>query len=130
MHEARYRGAKLVVIAPDYNATAIHADLWINVKPETDAALGLAAAQVIVEENLYDADYVREQTDLPILVRDDNARFLARSRISQAAAATTSSTSGTKPPAPGAPYPAAKAKAADSLALERLEARRSTGASR
>ena len=26
MHEARYRGAKLVVIAPDYSATAVHAD--------------------------------------------------------------------------------------------------------
>jgi nitrate reductase alpha subunit len=48
MHEARYRGAKLVVIAPDYNATTVHADLWINLKPETDAALGLAAAQVMV----------------------------------------------------------------------------------
>ena len=30
MHEARYRGAKLVVIAPDYNASAVHADYWIN----------------------------------------------------------------------------------------------------
>ncbi len=76
MHEARYRGAKLVVIAPDYNATAVHADLWINPKPETDAALALAAAHVIVEENLWDVEYVREQTDLPLLVRTDNQRFL------------------------------------------------------
>jgi len=76
MHEARYRGAKLVVVAPDYNATAVHADLWLNVRPESDAALGLAAAQVIVSEDRYDADYVREQTDLPILVREDTGRFL------------------------------------------------------
>jgi DMSO reductase family type II enzyme molybdopterin subunit len=76
MHEARYRGAKLVVIAPDLSPSSVHADLWINPKPETDAALGLGAAQVIIEEGLYDADYVREQTDLPILVRDDNGRFL------------------------------------------------------
>jgi DMSO reductase family type II enzyme molybdopterin subunit len=76
MHEARYRGAKLVVIAPDYNATSVHADLWLNPKPESDAALGLSAAQVIVEEGLFDADYVREQTDLPILVREDDGRFL------------------------------------------------------
>ncbi len=81
MHEARYRGAKLVVIAPDYNATSVHADLWINPKPETDAALGLAAAQVIVEQNLYDADYVREQTDLPILVREDDDRFLRQADL-------------------------------------------------
>ena len=33
-------------------------------------------AQVIVSEDLYDADYVREQTDLPFLVREDTRRFL------------------------------------------------------
>ena len=81
MHEARYRGAKLVVIAPDYNASAVHADLWINPTPETDAALGLAAAHVIVSEGLHDADYVREQTDLPLLVRDDDGRFLRQADL-------------------------------------------------
>ncbi len=81
MHEARYRGAKLVVIAPDYNATSVHADLWINPKPESDAALGLAAAQVIISENLYDAEYVREQTDLPFLVREDTGMFLRQSDL-------------------------------------------------
>jgi DMSO reductase family type II enzyme molybdopterin subunit len=81
MHEARYRGAKLVVIAPDYNATAVHADLWINPKPETDAALGLAAAHEIVTNELFDVEYVREQTDLPILVRTDTNRFLRQSDL-------------------------------------------------
>jgi DMSO reductase family type II enzyme molybdopterin subunit len=81
MHEARYRGARLVVIAPDYNATSVHADLWINPKPESDAALGLAAAQVIVSGDLFDAEYVREQTDLPILVRRDDGRFLRESDL-------------------------------------------------
>jgi DMSO reductase family type II enzyme molybdopterin subunit len=81
MHEARYRGAKLVVIAPDLSPSSIHADLWINVEPESDAALGLAAAHVILEEGLFDADYVREQTDLPILVRQDTQRFLRQSDL-------------------------------------------------
>lgn len=81
MHEARYRGAKLVVVAPDYNATAVHADLWLNPRAETDAALGLAAAQVIVSEGLHDAESVREQTDLPLLVRDDDGRFLRESDL-------------------------------------------------
>jgi DMSO reductase family type II enzyme molybdopterin subunit len=76
MHEARYRGAKLVVIAPDYNASAVHADYWINPRVGTDAALGLGMAQVILEEQLHDEEYVREQTDLPILVRSDNGRYL------------------------------------------------------
>ncbi|GAF78536.1 unnamed protein product, partial [marine sediment metagenome] len=81
MHEARYRGAKLVVIAPDYNATTVHADYWLNIKPESDAALGLAAAQIIVSEGLYDTEYVREQTDLPILVREDTGLFLRQSDL-------------------------------------------------
>jgi anaerobic selenocysteine-containing dehydrogenase len=33
INEARYRGARVVAIAPDYNASAIHADLWIPVQP-------------------------------------------------------------------------------------------------
>ncbi len=81
MTEARYRGARLVVIAPDYSPTAIRSDLWINPKPETDAALGLAAAEVIVSEKLYDEPYVREQTDLPVLVREDNGKFLRQSDL-------------------------------------------------
>jgi len=81
IYEARYRGARVVAVCPDLNASAIHADLWINPRPGTDAALALAAAQVIVEEKLYDARYVIEQTDLPLLVRADTGRFLRESDL-------------------------------------------------
>ncbi len=79
LHEARYRGAKLVVVAPDLNPSTVHADLWINIRPETDAALGLACAQVMIAENLYKKDYVLQQTDFPFLVRKDDQRFLRQS---------------------------------------------------
>jgi anaerobic selenocysteine-containing dehydrogenase len=79
--EARYRGAKVVAIAPDYNASAIHADLWLSVRPGTDAALALAACWIIIEEKLYNADYLREQTDLPFLVRSDTHRLLREADI-------------------------------------------------
>ncbi len=74
--EARYHGARVVTIAPDYNATAVHSDLWVNPRVGTDAALALAMCQVIVEEGLLQERYVQEQTDLPFLVRDDTHRFL------------------------------------------------------
>lgn len=74
--EARYRGAHVITIAPDCNASAIHADLWVPVNVGTDAALGLSMANVIVEEKLYDAAFIAEQTDLPLLVRKDTRRFL------------------------------------------------------
>ena len=74
--EARYHGAKLITIAPDYSPSSIHSDLWVPVNIGTDAALGLSLAHVIVEENLYDAAFLREQTDLALLVRKDTRRFL------------------------------------------------------
>ena len=77
-------------MAPDYNQSAVHADLWLSPKPGTDAALALGACQVILAENLYDADYVREQTDLPFLVRTDNRKFLRQTDMEPGEAASDS----------------------------------------
>jgi len=79
--EARYRGARVVTVAPDLNSSAIHADRWINPLPGSDAALALAAVQVILEEGLHDEAYIREQTDLPLLVRSDDGRFLRHADV-------------------------------------------------
>ncbi|MFN8626721.1 MAG: molybdopterin-dependent oxidoreductase [Candidatus Binatia bacterium] len=79
--EARYRGAKIITVAPDYNASAIHADLWLSVRPGSDAALALAACRVIMEEKLHKPAYIREQTDLPFLVRGDTHRFLREADV-------------------------------------------------
>ncbi len=62
--EARYRGAKSVVICPDYSEASKFADLWISVKQGTDAALAMAMGHVILREfhldrqAQYFADYV------------------------------------------------------------------------
>jgi DMSO reductase family type II enzyme molybdopterin subunit len=74
--EARYHGAKVVNIAPDYNASSVHADMWIPVEPGTDAALALAMCKIIIDEGWMKRDFVAEQTDLPLLVRQDTKRFL------------------------------------------------------
>ncbi len=76
LFEAKYDGAELVVIDPQYSATAVHADQWIPIRPGTDAALALATARHIWDSGAIDLPYVREQTDLPILVRLDSGRFL------------------------------------------------------
>ncbi len=86
MTEARYRGAQVVCIAPDLNASAVHADLWVPVNVGSDAALGLSMAQVIVSEGLHDAAFVREQTDLPLLVRKDTRRFLRHADMEEGGA--------------------------------------------
>ncbi len=81
--EARYQGAEVVTIAPDYSPSAIHADRYISVRPGADAALALAMARVIVDEGLIDEAFVRAQTDLPFLVRSDSGRFLRGSDVEE-----------------------------------------------
>lgn len=79
--EARYKGARLFCISPDYSSTSIHADRYVPVKPGGDAALALGVARELVEADLVDREFVREQTDLPFLVREDDRRFLRGSDL-------------------------------------------------
>ncbi len=79
--EARYRGARLVCISPDHSATAIHSDLWIPVNPGGDAALALGVAHLLLRDGRVDEEFVREQTDLPLLVRTDTRRYLRESDL-------------------------------------------------
>lgn len=56
-------GIKIIAIAPDYNhAAAAHADKWIPIKPNTDAALYLAVAYMWIKENTYDQNYIKSHT--------------------------------------------------------------------
>jgi len=83
--EARYRGAKSVVVTPDYSEAAKFADLWVHPKQGTDAALAMALGHVIarefhVERQVpYFTDYARKYTDMPMLVRlveNDDGRLI------------------------------------------------------
>ena len=56
-------GIKIVAISPDLNyAAGVHADTWIPLKPNTDAALYLALAHTWILEGQYDKDYVSTHT--------------------------------------------------------------------
>ncbi len=73
--EARYRGAKSVVVSPDYSEAAKFSDLWLHPKQGTDSALAMAMGHVILREFHLDRqaeyfeDYARQYTDMPMLVR-------------------------------------------------------------
>lgn len=60
--EARRNGAKLVVIDPYKTRTARCADWHLPINPGTDVALALGMMHVIINESLYDADYVAKYT--------------------------------------------------------------------
>jgi anaerobic selenocysteine-containing dehydrogenase len=56
-------GIKSIYICPDLNyGAAIHADKWIPILPNTDAALQLAIAYVWITEGTYDKEYVATHT--------------------------------------------------------------------
>ena len=55
---ARKRGAKLIVVDPVLSNIASKADIWLPLRPGTDAALLLGFLNVIIERNLYDREYV------------------------------------------------------------------------
>src|SRR5208283_2500422 len=62
IEKARRQGAKLVVIDPYRTRTAKLADWYLPINPGTDAALALGLMHVIINENLFDADYVSRYT--------------------------------------------------------------------
>ncbi len=56
-------GIKIIAISPDLNhACAVHADKWIPIKPNSDAALYLAIAHTWIAEDIYDKSYVETHT--------------------------------------------------------------------
>jgi thiosulfate reductase/polysulfide reductase chain A len=55
-------GATLVTIDPQHTITAQKSDKWLPIKPRTDGALALAMANVIIEEERYDREFVENHT--------------------------------------------------------------------
>jgi nitrate reductase / nitrite oxidoreductase, alpha subunit len=79
--EARLKGTKVIAISVEYPSTACRSDEVIVIRPGTDPALALSAAQVIIKESLYDAEHIKRYSDLPFLVRLDTLAFLRPEEI-------------------------------------------------
>lgn len=54
------RGGKLIVIDPRRTPDAEKADIWLQIRPGTDAALALGMINVIIQEGLYDTQFVKK----------------------------------------------------------------------
>jgi nitrate reductase alpha subunit len=79
--EARLKGTRIVVIACEYSSTASKGDDVLVVRPGTTPALALGLSSVILNEKIYDDEYVRQWTDLPILVRMDSLQYLRAKEV-------------------------------------------------
>jgi len=96
MTEVRYKGTKVVSIAPDHAENVKFADNWLAPNPGTDAALAQAMTHVILDEFYVKRgeerflNYAKQYTDLPFLIMLDEhedrykaGRFLRASDLGQ-----------------------------------------------
>lgn len=77
MTEVRYKGTKVVSVAPDYAENVKFADNWLAPNPGTDAALAQAMTHVILQE-YYEGkqeemfiNYAKQYTDMPFIIQLD-----------------------------------------------------------
>src|SRR5262249_23617493 len=73
---ARKRGMRLIVIDPRHAGLASKADVWLRVRPGTDGAIALGLANLMIQNDWYDADFMRAWSNGPLLVRADTGRML------------------------------------------------------
>lgn len=82
--EGKYNGAKIIVITPEFNASAKSADIWIPIKAGSDNILAASVIYEIIKEKLYKPEFMKIFTDLPFLVIKDTKKLLRRSDIEKA----------------------------------------------
>ena len=58
MSEAIDNGATIITVDPRFSTAASKSQHWLAIKPATDIALMLAWMHVLIEENLYDKEYI------------------------------------------------------------------------
>jgi anaerobic selenocysteine-containing dehydrogenase len=71
--EAKQRGAKLIVMDTRLSNTASHADHWLPTYPGSEAAVCLAIARHLIENRLYDRDFVRRWWNWQEYMRREHA---------------------------------------------------------
>lgn len=78
---ARKRGMKIVAVDPRRVGIAGQADVLLRVRPGADGALALALIHVVIEDELYDRDFVRDWTNAPLLMRADTGALLTEADV-------------------------------------------------
>jgi anaerobic selenocysteine-containing dehydrogenase len=89
------KGAKLIVVDPRLTRMAARADIWLQLRPGTDAALALGMLYVIVNEKLFNQEFVQnyvygweqfvERVNEYPLDKVEKITWVARDRIREAA---------------------------------------------
>jgi len=75
------RGSKIIAIDPRLSWFASRSEIWLRLRPGTDGALAMGFLNVVVNEGLYDGDFVERWTNAPHLIRCDTGRLLRESDL-------------------------------------------------
>lgn len=70
--EAKNNGAKLAVMDPRLSNTASMADFWMPTRPGSETAVLLAMARVILEEGLFDREFMRRWVNWKEFLREEH----------------------------------------------------------
>ncbi|MEM1640180.1 MAG: molybdopterin-dependent oxidoreductase [Acidilobaceae archaeon] len=62
---------RVVYVGPRMAEIAFGDVEWVPIKPATDVAFVLSLIHVIIEEGLYDADFLKKYTNAPFLIKPD-----------------------------------------------------------
>lgn len=82
--EARVDGARLVNFDPHMGGSAAKADLWVPIRPGSDAAAALAIANVLVNElGTIDTEFLTKRTNGPALVNVETGRVIRKDGTSK-----------------------------------------------
>ncbi len=68
---AKKNGARVVALDSRLSETASKADEWISIRPGTDLDFLIAMLGVMLEEGLYDDQFLRQHSNMPFLVYKD-----------------------------------------------------------
>ena len=68
--DAKLRGTKVAVVDTRLSNTASQADIWLSPSPGTEAAMLLAMANHLIQNDLFDAEFVRRWVNWQDLLED------------------------------------------------------------
>ncbi|MBA7572399.1 MAG: molybdopterin-dependent oxidoreductase [Dehalococcoidia bacterium] len=77
------KGTKIIAIDPRLSWFASRAEKWLSLRPGTDGALAMGFLNVIINEGLYDKDFVEKWTNAPHLIRSDTGKLLRESDLTK-----------------------------------------------
>jgi len=79
--QLRKKGVKTVSVDPRFTPDAQKADVWLPIRPGTDVALMLCWISYLIENDLFDHEFVLKWTNLPFLVNPQNNMMLRESDL-------------------------------------------------